>query len=79
METFKYLFWGLEGHRRLVPLMWFAYLCAAVALILLVVPATRRKENTLIAGCVLVVASTWIDKGMVWLSAALSPILSRGF
>lgn len=64
METFKYLFVGLEGHRRLVPWMWFSYLFALIALILLIIPATRRKEDTLIVGCAAVVVATWIDKGM---------------
>jgi molybdopterin-containing oxidoreductase family membrane subunit len=63
MHPIVYLFSGLEGHGRLVPWMWTAAGFAILALLLLIVPATRRKENTLILACVSVVIATWIDKG----------------
>jgi molybdopterin-containing oxidoreductase family membrane subunit len=63
-HTFVYLFSGLEGHGKLVPWMWTSMAFAALALILLVVPATRRKEDTLAVGCAAVFISAWIDKGM---------------
>ena len=63
-HTFIYLFAGLEGHGRLVPWMWTSVGLAFVALLLLVIPATRRKEDTLAVGCVAVFISTWIDKGL---------------
>jgi molybdopterin-containing oxidoreductase family membrane subunit len=63
-HTFIYLFAGLEGHGRLVPWMWTSVGLAFVALLLLVIPATRRKEDTLAVGCVAVFVSTWIDKGL---------------
>ena len=64
MHTFQYLFVGLEGHGKLVPWMRFSGLFALIALILLIIPATRRKENTLMVGCASVIVATWIDKGM---------------
>jgi Ni/Fe-hydrogenase subunit HybB-like protein len=63
-HTFIYLFAGLEGHGRLVPWMWTSVGLAFVALLLLIIPATRRKEDTLAVGCVAVFISTWIDKGL---------------
>ena len=58
-----YLFFGLEGHGKLVPWMWTAAVFACIALILLIVPWTRRREDTLVVACIAVIISTWIDKG----------------
>jgi Ni/Fe-hydrogenase subunit HybB-like protein len=63
MHSIVYLFAGLEGHSKLVPWMWTAAFFAIVALVLLVVPATRRKTDVLAVACVCVVIATWIDKG----------------
>jgi len=64
MHPIVYLFSGLEGHSKLVPFMWTAAGFAILALLLLIVPASRRNENTLILGCLSVLISTWIDKGL---------------
>jgi Ni/Fe-hydrogenase subunit HybB-like protein len=64
MEPIVYLFFGLQGHAKLVPWMWTAACFAVIALLLLIVPASRRNENTLIVACLSVVISTWIDKGL---------------
>jgi Ni/Fe-hydrogenase subunit HybB-like protein len=63
-QTFIYLFEGLGGHGRLVPWMWTSIGLAFVALLLLIIPSTRRKEDTLAVGCAAVFISTWIDKGL---------------
>ena len=64
MHPIVYLFSGLEGHGKLVPWMWTAACFAILSLLLLIVPASRRNENALILGCLSVVISTWIDKGL---------------
>jgi molybdopterin-containing oxidoreductase family membrane subunit len=64
MRTFQYLFVGLEGHGRLVPWMWASALFAVIALVLLIPPATRRREHILAVACGSVFIATWIDKGM---------------
>ncbi len=64
MNPFVYLFSGLEGHAKLVPWMWTAACFAVLALPLLIVPASRRNENTLTLACLAVFISTWIDKGL---------------
>ncbi len=64
MHPIVYLFSGLEGHTKLVPWMWTAACFAILALLLLIVPASRRNENTLILACLSVFISTWIDKGL---------------
>ncbi len=63
MDPILYLFAGYEGYSKLVPLMWTAVFFAVVALILLVIPSTRRRDDILAVACVAVVISTWIDKG----------------
>jgi molybdopterin-containing oxidoreductase family membrane subunit len=72
-QHFKFLFFGLEGNTRLVPWMWTATFFAFVALILLIIPSTRRKEDTLAIACIAVVISTWIDKGMGLLIGGFTP------
>jgi molybdopterin-containing oxidoreductase family membrane subunit len=63
MHPIIYLFAGLEGHGKLVPLMWTAAVFAVISLLLLIVPQTRRNLVTLGFACVSVFIATWIDKG----------------
>ncbi|HCZ12833.1 MAG TPA: menaquinol oxidoreductase [Nitrospiraceae bacterium] len=63
MHPFKYLYLGLEGHGKLVPLMWTSSILAIVSLILLIFPALRKNENTLALACIALFISLWIDKG----------------
>ena len=63
-HTFVYLFSGMDGYGKLVPWMWTSVGFGILALILLIVPATRRKEDTLAVASAAVIISTWIDKGM---------------
>jgi Ni/Fe-hydrogenase subunit HybB-like protein len=63
MHPFIYLFMGLEGHGKLVPLMWTAAVFAVISLILLIVPQTRRNLISLGFACISVFIATWIDKG----------------
>jgi molybdopterin-containing oxidoreductase family membrane subunit len=63
MESFKYLYAGLDGHRELVPLMWVSSVFAAVSLIMLLIPKIRRNEVTLSLACIMLFISLWIDKG----------------
>ncbi len=62
-HPFQYLFVGLEGHGRLVPLMWTSAILAIFSLILLLNPATRRNERTLAVAAAAVFISLWIEKG----------------
>jgi len=63
-SSLVYLFAGLDGYSRLVPWMWTSVVFSVIALILLIVPATRRNEKTLALGCAAVFIGTWIDKGV---------------
>ena len=64
MESFVYLYKGIDGHSKLVPWMWTSAFFMLVSLVLLIVPAFRRNENILVLGCISVFIATWIDKGL---------------
>jgi molybdopterin-containing oxidoreductase family membrane subunit len=63
MHAFEYLFAGIEGYSKLVPLMWISAIFAIISLIMLIPPGIRNKESNLVKACVLVFISLWIDKG----------------
>jgi Ni/Fe-hydrogenase subunit HybB-like protein len=58
-----YLFFGLHGHHALVPWIWTAIGCNLVAMVLLLLPASRSLKWLDVA-CVLAVVGIWIEKGM---------------
>jgi molybdopterin-containing oxidoreductase family membrane subunit len=64
MQSFKYLFVGLEGHYALVPWMWSAVVLAGLGLVLLINPRTRQNETLLAVACAAVFISLWIEKGL---------------
>ena len=61
---FEYLFFGLEGDTFLVPFMWTSELLALLSLVLLLVPKFRASEKLLVAACIALFISLWIDKGL---------------
>ncbi len=73
MLHFKYLFFGLEGKDRLVPLMWFAIVGMTVAGLLMVNPKIRKNENTLAWVCGLIIITTYIDKGLGLMTGGFVP------
>jgi molybdopterin-containing oxidoreductase family membrane subunit len=73
VEHFRYLYWGLEGHAELVPLMWASALLAAAALVVLLRPGLRDRAAWLAAACVAVFVSVWIEKGLGMIVAGFVP------
>ncbi len=73
MDHLVYLFAGLHGHNALVPWMWASMILMVVSIILLVNPATRKNETTLVAACITVFIGTWIDKGLGMISGGFVP------
>jgi molybdopterin-containing oxidoreductase family membrane subunit len=73
LTHFKFLFVGLEGESTLVPWMWTSSLLAIVALVVLINPKTRNNHSWLLFGCVAVVVSLWIDKGLGMVIAGFVP------
>ncbi len=68
MHTLDYLFFGLnhDGHfyGQLVPWMRVSTIFGIVSIVMLLVPATRKREDTLAIACILLFISLWIDKGI---------------
>ena len=73
MSHFEYLFFGIDGANNLVPWMWVSVVFGVLSLVLLIVPKTRRNEQTLILACILVFISLWIDKGLGLIIAGFVP------
>lgn len=59
----KYLFTGLHGHHALVPWIWTALGFNVIALVILLLPASRSLRWLDLA-CVLSIVGIWIEKGM---------------
>ena len=70
---FQFLFMGLEGENTLAPWMWVSSILAIVSLIVLINPKTRGNYGWLKFGCVAVVGSLWIDKGLGMVIAGFVP------
>jgi Ni/Fe-hydrogenase subunit HybB-like protein len=69
----KYLFFGLHGHAKLVPYMWFAMTLVVAAIALLIFPAARQNEFVLGIACLFVFVGIWIDKGLGMVSGGFIP------
>ncbi|MBC8413869.1 MAG: polysulfide reductase NrfD [Nitrospira sp.] len=63
MHAFEYLFAGIDGKAKLVPLMWTSIILGVASLIMLIPPKFRANENILRIACIFVFFSLWIDKG----------------
>ena len=73
MAHFRYLYFGLEKHSALVPWMWTALGLLITALVLLIIPSTRRDETILAFSCVSIFIGTWIDKGLGLITGGFVP------
>ena len=73
MHSFEYLYVGLEGHSGLAPWIWVCEALTVVCIVLLLIPAFRRKDNLLAMLCVGVIAAIWIEKGLAMVAAGFVP------
>jgi len=60
----RYLFFGLPGHRALVPWIWTAIGMNVVATIVLMAHPLRKNPRWLIPACVVLFVGIWIEKGI---------------
>lgn len=60
----KYMFVGVDGHSTIAPFMWFSVTASIVAMVLFLIPRTRRHPVTLNLGCVLIYFGVYFEKGM---------------
>ena len=73
MHGLEYLFVGLHGHGKLVPFMWLFTVLCIVAVALLINPNTRKKEKTLLIGCVATFFAMWLEKGIALVVTGFIP------
>ena len=78
MHPFHYLYAGMEGHNKLVPLMWVSSIFAVASLVLLVFPSLRKNEKILAVACVMLFTSLWIDKGFGLVIGGFVPNMFEG-
>lgn len=64
MHGLQYLFFGLHGEGQLVPWMWLSVIVGFGSLLVLLIPKLRTSSPWLIAACIGIVVSIWIDKGV---------------
>lgn len=64
LPTLEYLFVGKDGRGNLVPLLRASVVLGLVAVLLLLHPATRRRETTLALACGATFLSVWLEKGI---------------
>ena len=69
----QYLFIGSHGHGAYVPWMWSAFALMIIAIILLLIPATRTNEKLLPYTCGMVFIGAWIDKGLGMIAGGFTP------
>lgn len=62
-HAIEYLYTGIGGHGKLVPVMWLSSILAVVSLILLVPPKFRKNETLLAIAAVATFLSLWLEKG----------------
>ncbi|HSB30066.1 MAG TPA: NrfD/PsrC family molybdoenzyme membrane anchor subunit [Candidatus Sulfobium mesophilum] len=78
ISPFMYLYRGIEGHDKLVPIMWTSSILAVVSLFILVFPGFRRNENLLAVACASLFISLWIDKGFGLVVGGFVPNMFEG-
>jgi molybdopterin-containing oxidoreductase family membrane subunit len=78
MHPFHYLYVGMDGKTKLVPLMWLSSILAVIALAILVFPHLRRNESVLAFACVSLFTSLWIDKGFGLIIGGFVPNMFEG-
>lgn len=71
--AFEYLYFGVDGKYRLVPLAWSSLALCVAALVVLLQPRLRRRPRWLVAACVALIAGLWIDKGLCLILAGYVP------
>jgi len=68
-----YYFQGLDGHVGLRGWAWAGVACNLVALLLFLMPATRRNFVTINIGCGLTIIGVWVEKGIGLILPGLTP------
>ena len=73
VDHMKSLFFGLEGRNGIAVYAWTSVVCTVVALVLFIIPYTRKNFFTLNIGCVMLYIGVYIEKGIGLVIPGLSP------
>ena len=60
----RYLFFGLEDHRALVPWIWTGIGLSLVGTVALMIHPVRRQPRLLLPACITLFVGIWIEKGI---------------
>ena len=63
LASLRYLYWGLDGHRVLVPWIWTALGFNVSAFFIFLIGRTRKWLPTLNLGCLFIIVGVWLEKG----------------
>ncbi len=69
----RYLYFGLDGNRTLVPYIWVSLTLNIIAFVLFLIPGTRSNSITLNTGAVLIFLGVYIEKGMGLIIPGFTP------
>jgi molybdopterin-containing oxidoreductase family membrane subunit len=69
----QYLFFGLDGHRALVPWIWTSIGLSVAATLALSIHQVRRRPRALYAACAALVVAIEIEKGMGTIVPGFTP------
>ena len=73
MHSLEYLFFGLDGHHALTPLMWVYTVLILTALVIMILPNLRNGAQTRLIGCAAVFFAMMIEKGLALTVAGFIP------
>jgi molybdopterin-containing oxidoreductase family membrane subunit len=69
----QYLWFGLGTHTALVPYAWFSLFASVSAFLIFIIPRLRTNWFWLNAGCLLIWAGAYIEKGMGLVIPGMTP------
>jgi len=68
-----YMYSGIEGHTAIVPYIWASIVFSVTALILFLIPTTRKNPVTMNIGCILIYFGVYIEKGIGLVIPGMTP------
>ena len=69
----RYMFVGVDGHTAIVPYLWASVAASVTAVVLFLIPRTRKHWLGLNLGCVLIYFGVYIEKGMGMVIPGFTP------
>lgn len=79
MHSLEYLFVGHGEAHKLVPYMWVSVILGIAGIAVIIKPSMRANQGILTLGAVMIVLSTWIDKGLGLVIGGFIPSPLEGY